>query len=133
MAWRLWYQPQVGHTTWGSLAAEQRGQMLREGAASFQFAAWRLRLFILLVFFFGTAIAGLLFSGPSEVSGSVLQPQIVEGCPPGVAHLGRAPAVGLVAVGTAGGAQAGAVVGAQRREGQLEQHDVAHHLGELDG
>ena len=56
MAWRSWYQPQVPQTTWGTLAAEQRGQMLREGAASFQLAARRLRLFILLVFFFGTAM-----------------------------------------------------------------------------
>jgi hypothetical protein len=32
--------------------------MLRGGAASFQLAARRLRPFALLVFFFGTAIAG---------------------------------------------------------------------------
>src|SRR3954471_18276469 len=70
MAWRLWYQPQVGQTTWGSLAAEQRGQMLRAGAASFQFAARRLRPFILLVFFFGTAIrASLLVTGLDEATG----------------------------------------------------------------
>jgi hypothetical protein len=63
MAWRLWYQPQVPHTTWGTFAAEQRGQMLRAGAASFQFAARRLRDFIFEVFFFGTAIARYLARG----------------------------------------------------------------------
>jgi hypothetical protein len=52
------YQPQVGQTTWGSLAEEQFGQRLRDGATSFQLEARRLRLFALLVFFLGTAIAG---------------------------------------------------------------------------
>jgi hypothetical protein len=42
----------------GSLAESQFGQRLRDGALSFQFAARRLRVFILLVFFLGTAIAG---------------------------------------------------------------------------
>src|SRR5436190_2822308 len=129
MAWRLWYQPQVGQTTWGSLAAEQRGQMLRAGAASFQFAARRLRPFILLVFFFGTAIAGAPTSvGPSEVSGSLVEPQIVEGGPARVAHLGDAVAGGLVAVDPARGAQSGAVVVAQRRQRQLQQDRVARQL-----
>ena len=36
MAWRPWYQPQLPHTTWGSLVAPQRGQLLRAGASSFQ-------------------------------------------------------------------------------------------------
>jgi hypothetical protein len=58
MAWRPWYQPQVGQTTWGSLAAEHRGQMLRGGAERRQAEARRLRLLALLVFFFGTAMAG---------------------------------------------------------------------------
>ena len=31
MAWRPWYQPQLPHTTWGSLTAPQRGQVLRAG------------------------------------------------------------------------------------------------------
>jgi hypothetical protein len=39
------------------LADEQFGHRLRAGDASFQFAARRLRVFILLVFFLGTAIA----------------------------------------------------------------------------
>jgi hypothetical protein len=42
----------------GSLAESQFGHRLRDGATSFQFEARRLRVFILLVFFLGTAIAG---------------------------------------------------------------------------
>src|SRR4051812_27046630 len=56
MAWRPWYQPQLPHTTWGSLAAPQRGHRLRLGASRRQADARRLRLFDLEVFFFGTAI-----------------------------------------------------------------------------
>jgi hypothetical protein len=37
------------------LAAEQRGQMLRDGASSFQAAARWLRVFIFDFFFLGTA------------------------------------------------------------------------------
>lgn len=58
MACRPWYQPQVGHTTWGSFAEAQLGHRLRAGATSFQLEARRLRLFALLVFFLGTATAG---------------------------------------------------------------------------
>jgi hypothetical protein len=57
MAWRLWYHPQLGHTTWGSFTALQRGHTLREGDSSFQALARRLRLFAFEVFFLGTAIA----------------------------------------------------------------------------
>ena len=52
------YQPQVGHTVWGSLAEEHCGQTLRAGAWRRQADARRLLLFALLVFFLGTAIAG---------------------------------------------------------------------------
>jgi hypothetical protein len=57
MAWRPWYQPQLPHTTWGSLAAAHLGQMLRGGASSVHADARRLRVFIFEVFFLGTAIA----------------------------------------------------------------------------
>ncbi len=56
MAWRPPYQPQLLHTTWGSFAWLHCGQMLRGGVLSFQFEARRERLFILEVFFLGTAI-----------------------------------------------------------------------------
>jgi hypothetical protein len=42
----------------GNLALPQFGQRLRAGADNVQFDARRLRLLALLVFFFGTAIAG---------------------------------------------------------------------------
>jgi len=57
IAWRPWYQPQLPHTMWGTLAAPQRGHTLREGALSVHAEARRLRLFIFEVFFLGTAIA----------------------------------------------------------------------------
>jgi hypothetical protein len=50
------YQPQAGHTVCGSLAAAQRGHTLREGAASFQLPARRLRVFDFDFFFLGTAM-----------------------------------------------------------------------------
>jgi hypothetical protein len=56
-ATRFLYQPQVGHTTWGSLAEPQRGQIERAGSDSRQALARRLRDFDLDFFFFGTAIA----------------------------------------------------------------------------
>jgi len=49
------YQPQALHTVWGNLAEPQRGQMLRDGAPSFQAPARWLRDFIFDFFFFGTA------------------------------------------------------------------------------
>jgi hypothetical protein len=45
------------------LADPQLGQRLRAGTSSVQFDARRLRLFALLVFFFGTAIAGSCAKG----------------------------------------------------------------------
>jgi hypothetical protein len=60
MAWRPWYQPQLPHTTWGSLAEPQRGQRLRDGASSVHAEARRLRLLLLEVFFLGTAIVVVL-------------------------------------------------------------------------
>ena len=47
MAWRLWYQPQLPHTMWGSLVAPQRGQVLRGGAERVQAEARRLQSEIL--------------------------------------------------------------------------------------
>ena len=55
MAWRPWYQPQLPHTTWGSLAEPQRGQTERAGTLTVQADARRLRLLALEVFFLGTA------------------------------------------------------------------------------
>jgi hypothetical protein len=49
------YHPQVGQTVCGSFALAQRGQMLRDGAASFHAPARRLRVFIFDFFFLGTA------------------------------------------------------------------------------
>jgi hypothetical protein len=56
MAWRPLYQPQTGHTVWGSLADAHFGQLLRAGALSFQFAARRMRTFDWDLRFFGTAM-----------------------------------------------------------------------------
>jgi hypothetical protein len=50
------YQPQFGHTTWGSLAVVHWGHTERAGVFSTQLDARRLRVFDLEVFFFGTAI-----------------------------------------------------------------------------
>jgi hypothetical protein len=63
MAWRPLYQPQLPHTTCGSLAVLHRGQTLRAGVPSFHAEARRLRLFDLDIFFFGTAIAELPGAG----------------------------------------------------------------------
>ena len=63
MACRPLYQPQAPQTTWGSLAAPQRGHTLRDGDPSFHAEARRLRVFILDVFFFGTAIANVPLVG----------------------------------------------------------------------
>lgn len=59
MACRPPYQPQLGHTTWGSLVSRHCGQVLRAGTDSVQALARRLRLLDFEVFFLGTAI----FSG----------------------------------------------------------------------
>ena len=55
-ATRSLYQPHDGHTVCGSLAAAQRGQMLRDGAPSFHAPARWLRVFDFDFFFLGTAI-----------------------------------------------------------------------------
>jgi len=73
MAWRPAYQPQLPHTTWGSLEALQRGHTLRAAGFRVQFEARRLRLLALEVFFFGTAMvvsALLLDRGVSALEGS---------------------------------------------------------------
>lgn len=68
-ATRPLYQPQLGHTTWGSFEVAHCGQTLRAGRSSVQFDARRLRVLALLVLRFGTAI-DLLFRlnelGPSH-------------------------------------------------------------------
>jgi hypothetical protein len=56
MATRFLYQPQLGQTVWGCFALPQRGQVLRDGAASFHAPARWLRVFDFDFFFFGTAI-----------------------------------------------------------------------------
>jgi hypothetical protein len=55
-ACRPLYQPQLGQTTWGSLALVHWGQTERAGVFNTQLDARRLRLFDFEVFFFGTAI-----------------------------------------------------------------------------
>jgi hypothetical protein len=59
-AWRPLYHPQCGHTMCGTFAWWHWGQTLRLGLRSTQFEARRLRLFAFEVFFFGTAIWGVL-------------------------------------------------------------------------
>ena len=56
MAWRPLYQPQLPHTTCGSLAWAHCGHVERGGGSRRQFDALRVRLFIFDVFFLGTAI-----------------------------------------------------------------------------
>jgi hypothetical protein len=56
MAWRPPYHPQLGQTTWGSLAWAHCGHRLRGGTFRVQFEARRVRDFIFEVFFLGTAI-----------------------------------------------------------------------------
>jgi hypothetical protein len=58
------YQPQLPHTVWGNFALLQRGQVLVDGALSFQAPAMWLRPFIFDFFFFGTGIAYSLLVRP---------------------------------------------------------------------
>jgi hypothetical protein len=62
IAWRPPYQPQLGQTTWGSLAWRHCGQTLRGGSERRQAEARRLRLFDFDVFFLGTAMRSYLTS-----------------------------------------------------------------------
>ena len=57
MAWRPWYQPQLPHTTWGSLAEPQRGHTERAGTLSVHADARWLRVLLFDFFFFGTGMA----------------------------------------------------------------------------
>jgi hypothetical protein len=61
MTTRFLYQPHDGQTVCGSLALPQRGQVLRDGASSFQAAARWLRDFDFDFFFLGTAIVVSLY------------------------------------------------------------------------
>jgi len=54
-AMRPLYQPHVPHTVCGIFAAEQRGQVLRDGADRRQLEARRMRVFDFDFFFLGTA------------------------------------------------------------------------------
>ena len=54
-ATRSLYQPHSPHTVWGILAALQRGQVLRDGAARRQLEARRMRVLDFDFFFLGTA------------------------------------------------------------------------------
>jgi hypothetical protein len=56
MAWRPAYQPQLPQARWGRLVALHRGQVLRAEVPSRHADAFRLRLFDLDIFFFGTAM-----------------------------------------------------------------------------
>lgn len=64
IAWRPLYQPQFGHTTWGSFARRHWGQRLCAGADSDQAEARLLLLLDFEVFFFGTAMALFLLAPP---------------------------------------------------------------------
>src|SRR4051794_17286106 len=55
-ATRSLYQPQLGHTVCGSLAAAHRGQTLRAGACRRMLADLRLCVFDFDFFFLGTAM-----------------------------------------------------------------------------
>ena len=61
-ATRPLYQPQLPHTTWGSLADWHRGQVLRDGAPRRQLDARRMRVFDFDFFFLGTATVVSLVS-----------------------------------------------------------------------
>jgi hypothetical protein len=56
------YHPQVGHTTWGTLALWHLGHRLRDGALRVHALARRLRLLALEVFFLGTAMVWIALS-----------------------------------------------------------------------
>src|SRR5262249_13701286 len=99
--------------------------MLRGGADSRQLEARRLRLLAFEVFFLGTAIV------VSFALGRVV-PEGVECRPPGVDDADHVSAVALVAVGPTFGAQTQAVVEAEGRLGQLEQHSVARQGRQID-
>jgi hypothetical protein len=60
MAWRLWYQPQLLQTMWGTFTAPQRGHVLRGGVLSVQAEARRMRVLDFDIFFLGTAMASYL-------------------------------------------------------------------------
>src|SRR5436190_18503277 len=96
--------------------------MLRAGSPRRQADARRLRLLAFDVFFLGTAT-----SAPGLVGA-----EGVERRPPRVAILGDATARPLVQVGPARGAEPPAVVTAQRRLRELEQHGLARQWLEVD-
>ena len=141
-AWRPLYHPQFGQTTWGTLAWWHCGQTLRAGgrAPSSRPAgcgSWPWMSFSwgrpssLTV---GRPAGGVHVpaSAPVGSRSGVLRASRRRGHPEHVevAHRGSLgatqPQASLVAVGPARGAQAPAVLPAQRGEGQLEEHGVAH-------
>ena len=69
MTTRSLYQPHEAHTVCGSLAAAQRGQMLRDGALRRHDPARWLWVFIFDFFFLGTATRGLPYlNEPGKVN-----------------------------------------------------------------
>ena len=113
----------------GSFTAPHVGHSERAGASSVQFEARRLRVFARGVLRLGTAMAGCS-SGIGGVQSS--KRERAQRVPPGIGRVGVAVAVGLVAVDAAHRAQPGAILAAQRRRGQIEQHGVAHRQLEVD-
>ena len=108
------------------------GRRCAPAGTSRQAAAWWERPFALDFFFFGTAIDGSPGGvGRGAPGGRSRLPEHVEVSPPGVSR-GNAAAFALVAVGAAHGAQAGAVVPAQRRHGKFEHDGVPRQRAEVD-
>jgi hypothetical protein len=69
-ATRPLYQPQVPHTVWGTLAALQRGQVLRDGTPRRQLEARRILVFDFDVFFLGTATVVSLVLAANALEGA---------------------------------------------------------------
>ena len=128
------YQPQLGHTTWGSLEVAHWGHTLRAGRARVQLDARRLRVLALLVLRLGTGIdlhfhqkrAYPSLRGSLGLGVRKLEP--VQCSPPGI--LWRlAVARRLVAIDPALGAQARAVGPTERRERQVQEDGVVDQWG----
>src|SRR4051794_26395266 len=133
MAWRPAYQPQLPHTTWGSLVAWQRGRVLRAGASSFQADARRARLLALLVFFLGTAMRVILRRKRNARSyrrdRSTVEAELVEGRPP---RIGGTVGVGLGVVLERLGHRAPAVLATQGGGRQPEEHRLPDQRLEVE-
>lgn len=94
IATRPLYQPQLPHTTWGSLTELQRGHRLRAGVFSVQADARRLRLLDFDILRLGTAMRFPTMSSNANVRESaqrletlaglvrVIQSKLSQPCPP---------------------------------------------------